>query len=179
MAWRRVSRLPLNKSTAATSSPLLARRFTIIVILQRATSFVSLLSYHCSHTPCSVTPKRNRPCRIIRYVWPENVFALTLDTRVLQYLLSYASATRNSTAMHFQTVNPYAALVATASPEHDGRSSSSGSPPSSGSSASLSAYEGGAAFPAAPFRSQAQAYSGSRTPQQHVSFDSTCISSSM
>ncbi|UPX17845.1 uncharacterized protein EKO05_0008172 [Ascochyta rabiei] len=80
-----------------------------------------------------------------------------------QYSLNYASYNRNTTATHFQTVNPYAALVATAGPEHDGRSSSSGSAPSIGSSSSLVGYKD-----AGPSRSYTRSYSSSGLLQQHV-----------
>ncbi|KZM23040.1 uncharacterized protein EKO05_0008172 [Ascochyta rabiei] len=84
-----------------------------------------------------------------------------------QYSLNYASYNRNTTATHFQTVNPYAALVATAGPEHDGRSSSSGSAPSIGSSSSLVGYKD-----AGPSRSYTRSYSSSGLLQQHVSYRS-------
>ncbi|KAF1929871.1 uncharacterized protein M421DRAFT_4301 [Didymella exigua CBS 183.55] len=84
-----------------------------------------------------------------------------------QYSRSYASRIRNPAALHLQTANSYAALVATAGPEHDGRSSSSGSLPSSGSSASRFSNSERAVFLPAPSRSQAQTYNNSGTVQQH------------
>ncbi|KAF9692428.1 hypothetical protein EKO04_009606 [Ascochyta lentis] len=89
-----------------------------------------------------------------------------------QYSLSYASPNRNATALHFQTVNPYAALVATAGSEHDGKSSSSGSPPSFGSSSSLVGYNDTASFAVNPPRSRTQTHRSSGLQQQHISYSS-------
>ncbi|KAJ8107819.1 hypothetical protein OPT61_g8599 [Boeremia exigua] len=86
-----------------------------------------------------------------------------------QYSRSHPNSVRNSASMQHQTVNPYAALVATAGPEHDGRSASSGTSPSSGSSVSHPAHSESATLQVTSSRPHTHDYGGSISLPQHVS----------